>query len=81
MAHAQKYFTEPSRPLHPYPSSSYSSTQPESKGREHHSFMGDQGDDLRGPGDSDNNGSQKDGDRVGGHRRTSRMAFPRGSRT
>ena len=71
---AQQYFTEPSRSLNPYHSSSYSSSQSGSKGREHRSFMGDPGDDLRGPGDSDNNGGQKDGDRVGGHRRT---VYPR----
>jgi hypothetical protein len=29
--------------------------------------MGDPGDDLRAPGDSDNNGGQKDGDSVGDH--------------
>jgi hypothetical protein len=58
----QQHFIEPrpSPTRYPHP--------PLEPGGRAHSFL-DPGDDLRGPGDSENKGGQKAGDRVGGHGR------------
>ena len=47
---------------------SYYSPSSSVESRAYQQTMGDPGDNLRAPGDSDNNGGQKNGDKAGGHR-------------